>query len=202
MDLWYCSNNDTDLIFESPLYLASSETVAKELYCSHSVFTPANTYLYKLGLDIQPLNILDFTTLSIEYWLSFLFQHKSIDRLTPLVKTRLTRFKTKFNIPDMQSYDLIKGYRLDNSNYKIAVDFLNVATTKATVQALLDTSETLYMLQSQITFNCLSILDRTKIQLDTNFYQSYVKKDIELRRKYKEYQEQETETSETILDLL
>lgn len=200
MDLWYCSNKDNGFS-ESPLYLASSENIAKELYCSHSVFTPVKVYLYKLGLDIQSLNTLDFTTLSIEYWLSFLLQHKSIDGLTSLVKTRQAKFINKFTTPNTLSYDLIKGYRLDNSNYKIAVDFLNVATTKATVQALLDTSETLYILQSQIAFNCLSILNRTKIQLDTNFYQSYVKKDIELRRKYKKYQEQEV-SAETILDLL
>lgn len=197
MDLWYCSNKDNGFS-ESPLYLASSETVAKELYCFHSVFTPANTYLYKLGLDIQFLNILDFTTLSIEYWLSFLFQHKSIDRLTPLVKSRLTRFKTKFTILDSLSYDLIKGYRLDNSNYKIAVDFLNVATTKATVQALLETADYLYILQN---INSLVVLEKTQIQLDSNFYQSYIKRDIELRRKYKKYQEQEV-SAETILDLL
>lgn len=197
MDLWYCSNKDNGFS-ESPLYLASSETVAKELYCFHSVFTPANTYLYKLGLDIQFLNILDFTTLSIEYWLSFLFQHKSIDRLTPLVKSRLTRFKTKFTILDSLSYDLIKGYRLDNSNYKIAVDFLNVATTKATVQALLETTDYLYILQN---INSLVVLEKTQIQLDSNFYQSYIKRDIELRRKYKKYQEQEV-SAETILDLL
>lgn len=197
MDLWYCSNKDNGFS-ESPLYLASSETLAKELYCFHSVFTPANTYLYKLGLDIQFLNILDFTTLSIEYWLSFLFQHKSIDRLTPLVKSRLTRFKTKFTILDSLSYDLIKGYRLDNSNYKIAVDFLNVATTKATVQALLETTDYLYILQN---INSLVVLEKTQIQLDSNFYQSYIKRDIELRRKYKKYQEQEV-SAETILDLL
>ena len=199
MDLWYCRSSD-NLVFKKLLYLASSEILAKELYCSHSVFTPVKVYLYKLGLNIQPLNILDFTTLPAENWLSFLFQHKSIDGLTPLVKTRLNQFKTRYAIPNMQSYDLIKGYRLDNSNYKIAVDFLNVATTKATVQALIENTDYLHILQSQIAFNSLSVLKKTQIQLDEDFYQSYIKRDIELRRKYKKYQE--NETSETILDLL
>lgn len=200
MDLWYCSNND-NWVFKNPLYLASSENLAKELYCSRSAFTPVKVYLYKLGLDIQPLNILDFTTLPIENWLSFLYQHKSIDGITPLVRNRLTQFKIKFTILNSLSYDLIKGYRLDNSNYRIAVDFLNVATTKTTVQALLDNTETLHILQSQIAFNNLFVLERTQIQLDECFYQSYINRDVALRRKYKEYQEQEVFT-ETILDLL
>lgn len=197
MDLWYCSNKDNGFS-ESPLYLASSENIAKELYCSHSVFTPVKVYLYKLGLDIQSLNTLDFTTLSIEYWLSFLLQHKSIDGLTSLVKTRQAKFINKFTTPNTLSYDLIKGYRLDNSNYKVAVDFLNAATTKATVQALLETTDYLYILQN---INSLVVLEKTQIQLDSNFYQSYIKRDIELRRKYKKYQEQEV-SAETILDLL
>lgn len=111
-------NNDFGLGF----YCTENIELAKEWSCSSLNDGFSNKY----SIDISDLNILnlnsqEFTVLN---WIAILVSHRIFKVKTPIAGRALKYLKENFYI-DVDAYDIIIGYRADDSYFDFADSFLN-----------------------------------------------------------------------------
>ena len=107
-------------------YCTESIDLAKEWACTSLRSGYANEY----KLDLNDLNILDLSNskYSILNWLTILLQNRTFNTNNEISKTGKEYLINNFNI-DLSNYDIIKGYRADDSYFSFAQDFLNNTIT-------------------------------------------------------------------------
>lgn len=115
-------NNDFGLGF----YCTESEELAKEWAVSSLRDGFANWYI----LDTEYLNMLnlnspDYTILN---WIAVLVEHRLFSIKTPVARRAKKYLIDNFGI-NVNAYDLITGYRADDSYFDYAESFLNNAIT-------------------------------------------------------------------------
>ena len=105
-------------------YCTESESLACEWAVSEKHDGYANCYEFKdNGLSILNLNGTGYTIL---HWLAVLLEHRTFDTrygLSTLAKQYLTE---NFHV-DVEAYDVIRGYRADDSYFSFAQDFISGA---------------------------------------------------------------------------
>lgn len=112
-------NNDYGLGF----YCTESEELAKEWACQKpSRDGYANCYeLDLLGLSVLDLSGENFTTLN---WLAILANNREFNVSAEVAKQGREYILENF-LPDIEHYDIIKGYRADDSYFSFARAFVN-----------------------------------------------------------------------------
>lgn len=115
-------NNDFGLGF----YCTESEELAKEWAVSSSKNGFANRYL----LDTEFLHILHLNSPSytILNWIAILVEHRLFSISTPVAR-RAKRYLIDHFSLNVNAYDVITGYRADDSYFDYAEAFLNNAIT-------------------------------------------------------------------------
>ena len=110
-------HNDYGLGF----YCSQSLELAKEWACQKNADGFANSY----ALDIEKLSVLDLSQekFSILHWISILMQNRVFSPKSPLGKRNLDFLIENYKIP-YQEYDVICGYRANDSYFSFASDFL------------------------------------------------------------------------------
>lgn len=110
-------HNDYGLGF----YCTESEELAKEWACQKNKDGFLNLY----ELDVTNLTILDLSKpdFSILHWISILMQNRVFSPKSPLGKQNLDFLIQNYKIP-YSSYDVICGYRANDSYFSFASDFL------------------------------------------------------------------------------
>lgn len=111
-------HNDYGLGF----YCTQSLALAKEW----AVEENRDGYANKYSLDLQGLTILDlsqkgFTTL---HWITLLLQNRVFTLKNDIIKAGKKYLIEHFSLP-VKEYDIIKGYRADDSYFAYAESFLN-----------------------------------------------------------------------------
>jgi len=116
------AHNDFGLGF----YCTESEALAKEWACSSLSGGYANRY----SLDLDSLNILALNNseYNILNWITILI-HNRLFRLRNPIANRAKKYLTENFYVDINSYDIITGYRADDSYFDYAEAFLNNAIT-------------------------------------------------------------------------
>ena len=101
-------------------YCTESAEMAKEWAVSEEHDGYANRY----QLDMEGLRILNLSRdYSILTWLTVLIQNRTFNLDTPLAAEAARYLKENFSV-DTSAYDLIIGYRADDSYFSFAQDFL------------------------------------------------------------------------------
>ena len=111
-------NNDFGLGF----YCTESEDLAKEW----AVSSLRNGFANRYTLDMEYLNILnlnspDYTILN---WIAVLVEHRLFSIKTPVARRAKRYLIDNFGV-NVNAYDLITGYRADDSYFDYAESFLN-----------------------------------------------------------------------------
>ena len=111
-------NNDFGLGF----YCTESEALAKEW----AVSSLRNGFANRYTLDTEYLNILnlngsDYTILN---WIAVLVEHRRFSIKTPIARRAKQYLIDHFSV-NVNAYDLITGYRADDSYFDYAESFLN-----------------------------------------------------------------------------
>lgn len=111
-------NNDFGLGF----YCTESDDLAKEW----AVSSLRNGFLNKYTLDTEFMNILnlnspDYTILN---WIAVLVEHRLFTIKTPVARRAKAYLIENFGV-NVNAYDLITGYRADDSYFDYAESFLN-----------------------------------------------------------------------------
>ena len=111
-------NNDYGLGF----YCTEEEELAKEWACSSETSGYANKYEINTdGLSVLCLSDGNYNILN---WLSILLENRKF-RIGGDIAVRAKEYISEKFLPEYQSYDVIKGYRADDSYFSFATAFLN-----------------------------------------------------------------------------
>lgn len=124
------------VIVETPVYGKGSETndygrgfyctksleLAKEWACPSVKDGFANKYELELeGLNIMHLNNEEYNILN---WIAILLNNRTFPKRSPIARQASQYIMAEF-LPDISGYDVIQGYRADDSYFSYARDFLN-----------------------------------------------------------------------------
>lgn len=120
--MYGCGKNHND--YGLGFYCTEILSMAKEWGVSQDNNGYANIYQIETsGLSILNLNSSDFTVL---HWLSILLENRIFDITNPLAQEAKEYLQTNFIVP-YKEFDIIIGYRADDSYFSFAQDFINGA---------------------------------------------------------------------------
>lgn len=111
-------NND----YGSGFYCTENIDLAREW----AVLRDRDGYANCYEIDDEDLNILDLsdTDYCVLHWLSVLLQNRTFSLTAPLAEEAREYIVRNFSV-DISKYDVITGYRADDSYFSFAQDFLN-----------------------------------------------------------------------------
>lgn len=104
-------------------YCTESIDLAKEWAC---VDNETNGYANKYELETSNLNVLDLTSAkySILNWVAILLKFRNFDTSTPISSQAKQYLIDNFYV-DISKYDVVIGYRADDSYFSFAKDFVS-----------------------------------------------------------------------------
>ena len=136
MELW----NGSQKIIETPqfglgkvhndygqgFYCTESLDLAREWACSRDADGFANRY----ELDMADLKVLDLLSpqYSVLHWIALLVEHRSFRKDTAVAVGACEYLRDHF-LPDANAYDVIRGWRADDSYFSYARAFVNNTIT-------------------------------------------------------------------------
>lgn len=171
-------NNDYGLGF----YCTEHLDLAKEWSCEEGIDGYANRYELNMD-DLSVLNLSDdqFTILN---WLAILLENRRARLSTPVAK-RGRDWLIEHYLPDYKAYDVIVGYRADDSYFAFARSFLaNEISLKQLGHAMrLGKLGEQYVLKTEKAFQALRFLDYT-IADNSIYYARRKQRDIQARAAY------------------
>lgn len=103
-------------------YCTQSLELAKEWACP----TVRDGFASRYELDLEGLNILNLNKdgYHILNWVAILLNNRTFPKRSPIAKQAGKYILDEF-LPDISGYDVIRGYRADDSYFSYAKDFLN-----------------------------------------------------------------------------
>lgn len=149
-------------------YCTESLDLAKEWACDEKAGGFANKYLLNTsGLKILSLNSKQF---NIIHWISVLLKNRKFTIDNDIAATAYEYILKNFPV-DTDSYDVITGYRADDSYFSYARDFLNnTITVKKLSEAMkLGKLGNQIVLKSPLAFNRIEFLGYEVAPQDVHF---------------------------------
>lgn len=103
-------------------YCTKHLELAKEWACTGDKDGYANKY----EIDMKNMKVLDLQSeeYDILHWLTLLIEYRKFRVTTPSMKKSVQWLRDNFHI-DIENYDIIRGYRADDSYFSFARAFLN-----------------------------------------------------------------------------
>ena len=189
-------NND----YGQGFYCTREIELAKEWACTESV----SAYVNKYELDMNGLNILDlskqrFSTLN---WLAILVNYRKIRVTTPVMKRAMEWLINHFLI-DINDYDVIVGYRADDSYFSFARAFINNQISLAQLSYAMQLGElgVQYVLKSEKAFEALTYTGYEAVDR-TIYYAKRKRRDEKARDAFMKELEKEEPSGVFIRDLM
>jgi hypothetical protein len=142
-------------------YCTENIEMAKEWSCGEDHDGYANIYeIDTTGLKILNLNADNFTIL---HWLTVLLKNRSFRLTNQIAKDAKEYLLEHFSI-DISSYDVIIGYRADDSYFSFAEDFLNnaISVKKLEKAMRLGNLGEQFVLISPLAFERIQFIDAEK----------------------------------------
>ncbi len=165
-------------------YCTESEELAKEWACQKNNDGYANCY----ELDAEKLTILNLSeeNFSILHWLSILMQNRIFSPKSPAGRSNLDFLINRFSI-NYQEYDVICGYRANDSYFSFASDFLeNIIPIQALASSMkLGALGVQVVLKSQKAFEAIKYLKSEKTDCKI-YFPKYKSRDAAARKEYLE----------------
>ena len=182
-------------------YCTEHIELAKEWACASNKDGFANHY----QLDMRGLNVLNLNTAdySILNWLAILLENRKFVVADGLPQ-RAKDYLLKNFMVDYKNYDVIVGYRADDSYFSYASDFVN------NTLSLNDLSEAMRLgklgeqvvLKSRKAFEALTFIEAMKAAR-VEYYAKYKSRDEEAREKYKQIAARPMAEEETyVIDII
>jgi len=171
-------HNDYGLGF----YCTENLELAKEWACSSRRGGFANAY----SLDLADIDVLKlfYPEYSLLDWMALLVNNRVFD-ITSQIAYEAKEYLTEYFLPDIVSYDVISGYRADDSYFAFAMDFLsNTISLRQLGRAMsLGSLGVQFMLRSNKAFAMLQFIE--SIPADGDVYSTKRRKrDKDAREQY------------------
>lgn len=177
--------------YGSGLYTTPNKELGKEW--AYSVYSQGNQgYIHTYELDTTGLNILDLTQKHSLHWIAELLFNRNIntdgkEALQDTIETFIEKYKL-----DTSKYDIIIGYRADDSYFKYATDFIEGGIYLDTLELALRNGDLgiQVFVKSQKAFNQLG--KAVSIEpVDISYSKKYKTRDINARDKYERLKREE-----------
>ena len=156
--------------------------MAMEWACRTESDGVANRY----ELDMDGLTVLDLESgeFSILNWLAILADNREFNVSTPLAREGL-RFLLDNCLIDISSYDVIRGYRADDSYFSFARQFVNGMISLRQLQRIMRLGDLgiQYALMSERAFSAIHFCE-WKQASGSEFYPKRFEREQNARRKY------------------
>ncbi|MBR3072461.1 DUF3990 domain-containing protein [Fibrobacter sp.] len=163
-------------------YCTESQDLAKEWACQKNVDGFANAY----SLNTDGLRILDLSEdkFSLLHWLTILMQNRVFSTKSPIGKQNLQFLTERFQL-DYEEYDIIRGYRANDSYFSFASDFLeNIIPIQCLANSMkLGSLGLQTVLKSRKSFLQLTFEKAEKADKET-YYIKYKERDSSARKSY------------------
>ena len=189
-------NND----YGRGFYCTKEIELAREWACTEAV----SAYVNKYQIDLTDLQVLDLSRekFSALNWLAILVKHRRIRVSTPVMK-RAMEWLTKYYLIDISEYDVIVGYRADDSYFSFARAFIGNQITLGQLAYALELGELgiQYVLKSEKAFKSLSYIGFEAVDR-TIYYAKRRKRDEEAREAFVKELEKEEPKGMFIHDLM
>lgn len=182
-------------------YCTEHLELAKEWACASNNSGYANHY----QLDISDLSILHLN--SAEYnilnWLAILLENRKFNVADGLPQQARAYILENFKV-DYKDYDVIVGYRADDSYFAYAGDFINgtLSLSDLSEAMRLDKLGEQVVLKSEKSFRALTFIEAIEAPRD-EFYDKYKLRDSNARDTYKQISKHAISANETyVIDII
>lgn len=173
------SNNDYGRAF----YCTQDLEISKEWACSDNTLGFVNRYsLEENGLKVFDLSSGDYHILN---WLSILIENRIFRTDSDVIAQSKSYLLDNF-LPKYKFYDVIKGYRADDSYFTFANAFLNNALSLAQLEKAMRLGKLGYQIaiKSKKAFSRLAFLDYVEVDQEI-YYSKFLRRDKEAREAFK-----------------
>ncbi len=164
-------NNDLD--YGRGFYCTEDIEIAKEWACKEKYTGRLNVY----EIDDSDLNILDLTDkkYSILNWIAILFNYRLQSASFRIDRERELKYLQKYYI-DINQYDVVIGYRADDSYYQFPKEFLDNNITLERFEEVFKNGDlgVQYVLISKKAFERICFIDCENV--DDNYINLYNKR--------------------------
>lgn len=171
-------NND----YGQGFYCTKEVELAKEWACTECV----SAYVNKYELDMTDLNVLDLSTkkYSTMHWLALLMEYRKIRVATPVMKRAMEWMIQHFSV-DIDDYDVIIGYRADDSYFSFARAFISNQISVVQLSYVMQLGElgVQYVLKSEKAFDALKYIGFETVDR-TIYYAKRKTRDEQAREAY------------------
>ena len=168
--------------FGRGFYTTDNIEIAKEWAVKDNI----DGYLNYYEIDIDNLSFLDLTSssYSILNYISLLLQNRFFTLKGDIAADAKEYLINNFSVP-LKNYDVIVGYRGDNSNFSYLEDFINnsISLRKLKASLTFDREGKQIVLKSKKAFDSLSFIKAEKVYKDL-YYQKKIDSDIRSREEY------------------
>lgn len=172
------AHNDYGLGF----YCTEDEMLA----CEWAVDDGVSGYANRYDLPIDGLSVLDLNSGNyvILHWLAILLANRTFQAETPLGR-EAKRYIIENFLPDYEHYDVIVGYRADDSYFSFARDFIDggISLTQLSEAMKLGRLGNQIVLKSKRAFDQLKYVDSEVANCDI-WYPKKEQRDTRARRQY------------------
>ena len=146
----------------------------------------SHSYTNEYELDLSGLKILDLSSpdYNILHWITLLLQNRTFPITSPL-GLQAKQYLTEHFSLDVSAYDVIRGYRADDSYFSFAKDFVNNAISVQHLARAMKLGKLgiQYMLRTEQAFAHLRYVGTQEV--DTAVYHAkYLHRDLKARTQY------------------
>lgn len=163
-------------------YCTENAEMAKEWGVSKDLNGYANAY----EIETDDLSVLDLTSddFTILHWLSVLLENRVFDVNSPLAGEAKNYLMENFQVP-YKDFDIITGYRADDSHFSFAQDFINGAISLRQLGNAMKLGKlgTQFVLKSQKAFDSIRFLGY-EIAENSEWFIKKESRDKAARRQY------------------
>ena len=141
-------------------------------------------FVNEYQLDTADLATLDLTQYTILHWMTMLAQHRTFTLTNEISAAAMDYLVKNFSI-DTSDYDLISGYRADDSYFSFARDFLNNAISVQHLAKAMKLGKLgiQYVLVSEKAFAHLKFIRADSVNT-RKYHALYMKRDAAAREQY------------------
>lgn len=181
------------------LYCTEHIEIAKEWACA----TGKDGFVNEYELMLEELTLCDLTRSHILNWMAILLENRTFDISSNLASTARDYILETF-LPDYKDFDVIKGYRADDSYFSFAKDFLNnsISLEELSNAMKLGRLGEQVVLKSGKAFNALMFKNSLPIDHSV-YYPKWKNRDYNARQEYRAIKERSNPLEGTyILDII
>jgi len=165
-------------------YCTENLELAKEWACSHGQDGFVNVYEVLLdGLSILDLNCSEYSILN---WLAILLENRKFYPSGPTAQLAREYVIANF-LPEYKQFDIIKGYRADDSYFSYAADFLSNGLSLENLKLSMNLGHLgeQFVLKSRKSFDRIRFVELIGSEA-FEYYAKYQSRDVKARERYRE----------------